>query len=170
MKIIGALLIIAASTFFGFELARKLTRRTKQIRYLKIAFESLETEMVFGMTPLPLACEKVGNQVPSPISSLFHEVANRLETEESSAPEIWNSMIKKWAKTTDLYASEINTLTQFGQTLGLQDLENQRKQIRLAISYFDQEEKDAMESQKKFESMYKSLGFLGGVLIVIIML
>ncbi|MBU9712213.1 stage III sporulation protein SpoIIIAB [Evansella tamaricis] len=170
MKLIGAILIIIASTVFGWEFSGRLARRTKQIRYLKIAFESLETEMVFGMTPLPYACEKVSNQVPTPVGNLFKEVATRLESEENSAPDIWNTAVQNWKKRTDLYMSEINILHQFGQTLGLQDLENQRKQIRLAISYFDQEEKQAMESQKKFESMYKSLGFLGGVLIVIIML
>ncbi|MDQ0256262.1 stage III sporulation protein AB [Evansella vedderi] len=170
MKLVGALLIILTTTVFGWEFATRLARRTKQIRYLKIAFEALETEMVFGMTPLPYACEKVANQLSSPLSQFFHEVSKKLKEEERTARDIWCNTLEKWKKTTDLEASEINILNQFGQTLGEQDLENQRKQIRLAISYFDQEEKQAMESQKKFESMYKSLGFLGGVLIVLIML
>lgn len=170
MKLIGSLIIILAATAFGWEFSRRLARRTKQIRYLKIAFEALETEMVFGMTPLPHACEKVSRQLISPLNTFFDEVSKRLKEEERTAMDIWCTTLKKWRMSTDLDESEINILNQFGQTLGQQDLENQRKQIRLAISYFDQEEKQAIESQSKYESMYKSLGFLGGVLIVLIML
>ncbi|MDG5788701.1 stage III sporulation protein SpoIIIAB [Evansella sp. AB-P1] len=170
MKLVGAILILITTTIVGWEYSSRLSRRTKQIRYLKIAFEALETEMVFGMTPLPYACEKVSYQLISPLKSLFTNVAKRLKEEENSAQEIWCSSVKSWKNKTDLSEAEINILLQFGQTLGQQDLEGQRKQIRLAISYFDQEEKQAVESQQKFESMYKSLGFLGGVLIVIIML
>ncbi|ADU29965.1 stage III sporulation protein SpoIIIAB [Evansella cellulosilytica] len=170
MKLLGALLIIATTTMFGWEFSRRLTRRTKQIRYLKIAFEALETEMTFSMTPLPDACEKVAHQLIAPLNIFFEDVAERLKKEEKSATSIWNSSLKKWKGKTDLNTAELNILNQFGQTLGQQDLESQRKQIRLAISYFNQEEKQALEDQQKFESMYKSLGFLGGVLLVLIML
>lgn len=170
MKLFGAILIILTSTAFGWELSNRLGRRTKQIRYLKIAFEALETEMVFGMTPLPNACEKVSNQLIKPLKSLFKTVADRLSTEELSAKDIWCTTVNTWKKSTDLNDAEINILLQFGQTLGQQDLESQRKQIRLAISYFNQEEKEAIESQRKFESMYKSFGFLGGAMLVLFML
>ena len=170
MKLIGAIIVLLAATSFGWEFSSRLTRRTRQIRFLKLAFEALETEMVFGMTPLPLACEKVARQVSAPLKSFFSKVAKRLYSEESSAGHIWETTLDSWKKTTDLADSEVNIIYQFGQTLGQQDLESQRKQIRLAISYFDQEEKQAMEAQRKFEAMYRSLGFLGGVLIVLIML
>lgn len=170
IKIIGSLVIIAASTLFGFEFSNRLSRRTKQIRYLKIALESLETEIVFALTPLAVAFDKVSKSIPSPVGDLFQQVALKLSKEENAASNIWISTLEKWQKDTDLKNEEINILTQFGQTLGQQDLENQRKQIRLAIHYFDQEENLAMEGQKKYESMYKSLGFLAGILIVLIML
>ncbi|WP_078597080.1 stage III sporulation protein SpoIIIAB [Evansella clarkii] len=170
MKLAGALLIILAATVFGWEFSSRLSRRTRQIRELKLAFEALETEMVFGMTPLPLACSKVGKQAGPLLGRFFEKVADGLCTEEASASEIWQRTLYTWKDTSDLSAAEINILQQFGQTLGQQDMENQRKQIRLAISYFNQEEEQAAESQKKYESMYKSLGFLGGALIVLIML
>lgn len=170
MKMIGAFIIILASTMLGWEFARRFTRRKLQIRKLRLAFESLEGEMVFSMAPLSSACEKVALQSTAPINELFHQVSEKLMIDESSAPEIWSECLKNWKKKTDLDSAEINILEQFGQTIGQQDIENQRNQIRLAITYFEQEEKHAQESEKKYESMYRSLGFLGGVLIVIIMM
>ncbi|SDY56099.1 stage III sporulation protein AB [Evansella caseinilytica] len=170
MKLLGAIFIILATSVFGWEISGRLARRTKQIRYLITAFEALEAEMVFGMTPLSLACEQVSRRHDPPISLLFHDVASRLHKEERPAPDIWKTSLKKWQRKTDLDKPELKILEQFGQTLGQQDLENQRKQIRLAVSYLDKEEKHAFERQNKFSSMYKSLGFLGGVLLVLIML
>lgn len=170
MKIVGSLVIIFATTLYGFELSNRLSRRTKQIRYLKVALESLETEIVFALTPLGEAFDKVSRQIPFPISDFFRDVSKKLYNEENSASNIFYSSLTNWYKKTDLEKGELNILRQFGQTLGQQDLENQRKQIRLAIQYFDQEEKLALEAQKKYESMYKSLGFLAGVFIVLIMI
>ncbi|MCD8508707.1 MAG: stage III sporulation protein AB [Bacillus sp. (in: Bacteria)] len=98
MKLMGAIIIILAATAFGWEFSRRLTRRTKQIRYLKIAFEALETEMVFGMTPLPYACEKVSRQLISPLNAFFREVSERLMEEERTATDIWCSTLKKMEK------------------------------------------------------------------------
>lgn len=170
IKLFGSIAIIVATTLFGFEFSNRLSRRTKQIRYLKIALEALETEIVFALTPLAEAFEKVSKQIPSPISDLFYEVSMKLYQEENSASSIWLSSLQNWEKKTDLESSEMNILSQFGKTLGKQDLENQRKQIRLAIQFFDQEEKLAMDVQKKYESMYKSLGLLAGILIVLILI
>ncbi|UCZ54598.1 stage III sporulation protein AB [Bacillus shivajii] len=170
MKLLGAFIIIVTSTLLGWEFARRFTRRKNQIRQLRLAFEALEGEMVFSMAPLSDACQKVAVQSAAPINQLFSEVSEKLTSEEKSAPDIWADCLKKWKKKTDLEAAEINILEQFGQTIGQQDIETQRNQIRLAITYFEQEEKHAQESEKKYESMYRSLGFLGGVLIVIIMM
>lgn len=171
IKLIGSIVIVGVATLFGFELSNRLRRRTKQIRYLKMALESLETEIVFAMTPLAEACIKVSVQLADQtVGSFFQKVGLRLSKEESLVTDIWDHVLEKWRQETDLKDSEINILKQFGQTLGQQDLENQRKQIRLAISYFDQEEKQALEGQQKYESMYKSLGLLAGVFIVLIML
>lgn len=171
IKLLGSIVIVGVTTLFGFELSNRLRRRSKQIRYLKMALESLETEIVFAMTPLAEACKRVSDQIPDhTVASFFQTIGLKLSKEESLVTDIWQSVLEKWKEETDLKDSEINILKQFGQTLGQQDLENQRKQIRLAISYFDQEENQALEAQQKYDSMYKSLGFLAGIFIVLIML
>ena len=51
-KLIGAILIIVATTWTGFEAARHLSERPKQLRQLKSALQSLEAEIMYGHTPL----------------------------------------------------------------------------------------------------------------------
>ena len=52
----------------------------------------------------------------------------------------------------------------------MQDRDQQQKQIKLTMVHLDREEAEAKENQLRYEKMLKSLGFLGGLLIVILML
>ncbi|WP_026689308.1 stage III sporulation protein SpoIIIAB [Alteribacter aurantiacus] len=170
MKLLGILLVIAATTGIGWEWSRRLRLRTKQLKDIRIALEALETEMVYGLTPLKEACNSVAKQVRDPIRLLFSTFSETLGREEKLASKVWCETIAKTKKNVEFKQGEWDVLLQFGQTLGLQDLENQRKHLRLALKYLEQQENDARENQKKHESMYKSLGFLGGILIALMMI
>jgi stage III sporulation protein AB len=52
IKIIGAICIIIATSWIGFEASKALTERTRQIRILKSALQSLEAEIMYGHAPL----------------------------------------------------------------------------------------------------------------------
>ncbi len=46
-KLIGAAIIIIATTWAGFEAAKKLSMRPRQLRQLKVAMQSLEAEIMY---------------------------------------------------------------------------------------------------------------------------
>lgn len=51
IKIIGAILILASTSWGGMEFSKLLSQRPKQIRALKSALQSLEAEIMYGHTP-----------------------------------------------------------------------------------------------------------------------
>ncbi|NEU29607.1 stage III sporulation protein SpoAB [bacterium LRH843] len=170
MKIVGALIIILATTWIGFEFAKRLSERPKQLRQLKVAIQSLEAEMIYGLTPLAVASENISKQMPGPISYFFKHFADRLCSEQETAYEAWeNSIHKTWGHTS-LLDSEREVMMQFGSTLGQHDREQQQKQIKMTLLHLEREEHEAREKQNRYEKMIKSLGFLTGLLIVILML
>lgn len=67
-KIIGAAIIIIATTWAGFEAAKKLSMRPRQLRQLKVAMQSLEAEIMYGHTPLKEAARKLSKQMAKPLS------------------------------------------------------------------------------------------------------
>jgi stage III sporulation protein AB len=170
MKLIGIVFIVLASTAIGWEWARRLQLRTKQLKDIRVALEALETEMVYGLTPLEEACRRVASQVREPVGTLFRTFADDLNKEDKLAPEVWADTLAKVKRLLEFKQGEWDVLAQFGRTLGRQDLDNQRKHLRLALVYLEQQENDARENQKKHESMYKSLGFLCGILLALIMI
>ncbi|MFC0561626.1 stage III sporulation protein SpoIIIAB [Halalkalibacter alkalisediminis] len=170
MKLIGAVVIILATTWLGFEFAKRLSERPKQLRQLKVAIQSLEAEIMYGLTPLAEASEHIAKQMPKPISYFFEHFSNRLLTKQETAFEAWEESLKETWNLTSMLDSEREVMMQFGATLGQHDREQQQKQIKLTLAHLEREEHEAKERQHRYERMIKSLGFLTGLLIVILML
>lgn len=170
MKLLGALLIIATTTWVGFEAARQLNERTRQLRLLKSALQSLEAEIMFGHTPLHEAARRLSTQIQGPLSQLFDSFAKKLMYDETSVKKAWEESLKIVWKKTPLKQQEYEIMKQFGETLGRHDRYSQQKQIQLTLTHLEREEREAREKQSKYEKMAKSLGVLSGLLIVIILI
>lgn len=169
MKWIGALILLAATTWGGFEFAQRLNNRPKQIRQLKNALQVLEAEILYGQAPVVEACEKVAKQVPVPLSWFFKEFSEKLHQQTSlTLQEVWDECIHLYWPMSALGEGEKEIMRQFGQTLGQHDFSGQQKHIRLALSHLERELEEAQEQQQRYSKMVKSLGFLSGLLIVLL--
>lgn len=170
IKFIGAALIVLATTWVGFELARVLRQRPRELRQLKSALQSLEAEIMYGQTPLTEAAFKLSKQLPKPLSHFFESFADKLSGGETTVKTAWETSLKRVWKQLALKQGEYEILVQFGETLGQHDRLSQQKQIQLAMIHLEREESDATDRQNKYEKMMKSFGFLSGVLIIILLL
>lgn len=170
LKLIGASLIIGASTFGGIHIAKNYEERPRQLRLLQQALQMLETEMIFGSTPLYQAMNHISERIPGKVQRIFKLMGeNLVELDGASAFECWEIALNKHVNKTSLKAQDKEILLQFGQTLGVSDKEDQRKHIQLAIQNLATEEILAREEQKTYEKLSKNLGLLLGLLLVILM-
>jgi stage III sporulation protein AB len=168
IKLIGAILIITATTWTGFEASRHLSERPKQLRLLKSALQSLEAEIMYGHTPLHEAALRLAEQLSNPLSRFFAEFAGKLTDTETTVREAWETSLKEIWKQTALKQREFEIMKQFGETLGRHDRLSQQKQIMLTLTHLESEEADARDKQMKYEKMVKSIGFLAGLLLTIL--
>lgn len=170
MKLIGALFIIVATTWTGFEASRHLSERPRQLRLLKSALQSLEAEIMYGHTPLHEAARRLSTQMSKPLSWFFESFAAKLTSSDTTVKKAWEESLTEVWKLTALKQGEYEVMKQFGETLGRHDRISQQKQIMLALSHLEREEADACERQAKYEKMVKSLGFMSGLLLVILLM
>ncbi|KAB2333823.1 MULTISPECIES: stage III sporulation protein SpoIIIAB [Bacillaceae] len=170
VKVIGAILIILATSWIGFEASRHLSERPRQLRQLKSALQSLDAEIMYGHTPLHEAARRLSAQLSNPLASFFSSFSNRLTETETTVRDAWEDSLKEiWSKTA-LKQGEFEIMKQFGETLGRHDRISQQKQIMLALAHLEREVNDAHEKQAKYERMAKSFGFLSGLLIIILLI
>ena len=170
IKIVGAILILFATTWTGFEVAKQLTERPRQLRALKTALQSLEAEIMYGHTPLHEAARRLSQQLPSPINGFFYKFGNKLNSSETTVRDAWEESLKEiWGKTA-LKKGEFEIMKQFGETLGRHDRVSQQKQIMLTLTHLEREENEARDRQIRYEKMVKNIGFLTGLLLIILLL
>ncbi|HLU22209.1 stage III sporulation protein SpoIIIAB [Lederbergia graminis] len=169
-KMIGAIFILAATTWAGFEYSKRLSIRPKQLQQFRNALETLEAEIMFGHTPLGEAARRISKQMAEPIASHFRLFEQNLLQEEITVKAAWEQSLKTIWKKTFLKQGEYEILLQFGENLGRHDRETEQKQIMLTLSHLTREEEGAREKQVKYEKMAKSFGILTGMLIVILLI
>ncbi|MGO4544321.1 stage III sporulation protein SpoIIIAB [Paenibacillus sp. 2TAB23] len=170
IKLIGAALILFAGTIIGFQQAARYADRPRQLRQLAHALQRLETEIGYGHTPLPEALERTASATPEPLAAIFRRAAAGVwETESFSFRDSWEQAIKQQWDMTAMRKNEQSVLIRLGSTLGISDKEDQLKHIHLALLQLKSEEDTAREDQGRYEKMWKSLGLLIAVLVVILM-
>lgn len=170
IKLLGAILILFAGAMIGFQQAARFAERPRQLRQLAHALQRLETEIGYGHTPLPEALERTAEAVPQPLASILRKAASGVwDTEGLSLRDSWEQAIQSGWGATSMRSSEQAVLIRLGSTLGISDKEDQMKHIRLALLQLKAEEDAARDDQARYEKMWKSLGILIAVLIVILM-
>lgn len=170
LKLLGAMLVLAAGTMFGFSKASLYARRPRQIRQLIHALERLETEMTYGYTPLAEALLRIAGQLEPQLAVLFRAAAEPLVASSGlTAGESWRAAIHDYWKQTALSSNEREVLSQLSFTLGISDRDDQAKHLRLAVSLLQAEEQAARDDQRRYEKMWRSLGVLAGAFVVILM-
>lgn len=169
IKLIGAIFIIVATTWTGFEAARNFSERPRQLRALRSALQSLEAEIMYGHTPLHEASRRLAEQLTKPLSTFFDSFAKKLTDTETTVKEAWETSLKEVWRFTAMKKGEFEIMKQFGETLGRHDRFSQQKHIMLTLAHLEREEADASQAQAKYEKMVKSLGFLSGLLLIILL-
>lgn len=170
MKWIGALLLIGVSTWIGFEWSNKLNDRPKHIRQLKSALQILEAEMLYSQLPLQEAFKVISKQIPQPTHHLFHTLHLLMDKNTTELNILWQQQVKELKNISSLGKNELEILRQFGRTLGQHDFVQQQKHILLATNHLERELEEAVDDHYKYAKMAKSLGFLGGLFIVLLLI
>jgi stage III sporulation protein AB len=170
IKLLGAVLVLLAGTLIGFQQAARFAERPRQLRALAHALKRLETEIGYGHTPLPEALERTAAAAPGPIATMFETAAGKIRAMDGGTfQESWEQAVRSGWPHTSMRAGELAVMLRLGTTLGISDKEDQMKHIHLALLQLAAEEDAARDDQGRYEKMWKSLGILIAVLIVILM-
>jgi stage III sporulation protein AB len=170
LKAVGAIIILFAATMIGFQAANLYAERPKEIRRLIIGLQLLDTEIYYSQLPLQQALFRVARRLRGVVGVIFQTAGEYLKNYDGlSTTDCWELAVSKtWNKTT-MRKPEKEVFLTLGRVLGRSDKQDQQKHLRLAIMNLQSEEQEAKFDAQKYEKMYKSLGFLSGLLAVILM-
>lgn len=171
IKILGGVLIIFSTTLMGFYYGKKYSNRLNNLIYMEQCIKILETEIVYGAVPLPEALTNVYNKGNKKVSFIFEDIKNHLL--DNKKGDVFNSfsyIVISAKERLNFKDEDVEMLLSLGRVLGSSDREDQEKNFILILNQIDVLEKEAKLGKNKNEKMFKNLGILTGLTIVIILL
>ncbi|ABN52079.1 MAG TPA: stage III sporulation protein AB [Hungateiclostridium thermocellum] len=170
LKIIGSLIVFMSSSLLGYMYSRRCSKRPAELRALQGYLQMFETEISFMSNVLKDAFTKIYMYDDSSVAVFFKGTVEALENDTGiTAGEAWAKAVKENIKNTSLNKEDEEIIISFGKMLGSSDVEGQIKNIRLTINQLKLQEQKAEELRAKNEAMYRNLGILGGLAIIIIL-
>lgn len=170
VKMIGSLIVFIASSLWGYVQSQKYSKRPSELRTLQALFQMFENEISFLSNVLSDAFMKIYKCSDSSVSLFFKSTVDSLNNETGiNASEAWSRGVCDNISKTNLNYEDKEILISFGKLLGVSDLEGQIKNIRLTLNQIKIQEQKAEEQRVKNEGMFKNLGILGGLAIIIIL-
>ena len=159
-------LILAVSSFIGITIAQKYNNRVKNLREMKKALNHFKTKIKFTYEPIPEILEEMIESVTGESKQIFISALEKMENK--NAGEAWNEAIE--ASNVMLEQEDKDILKNLGKLLGKTDIEGQLSEIELTSSFLDSQIKKAEQERERNGKLYKTLGVITGIGIVIVLL
>ncbi len=156
--------------YLGILFSYKFKRRVKQLEELQRAMTELEYNMDFVTMTVSDALSSVSNNCETELKYVFLYVAERLKNNPGSDMErVWRRAVDKYRQALVLSGEDIELLMDFSKTLGMGNREKEKNNIKFTSARLKLAEDEARAELEQNSKMYRGLGFLLGIFIVIIL-
>ena len=171
MEIIRYIVLIAimsCSTSIGFLLSKRYADRLNELSDLYVLINILQNKIKFTQLPLIETFEQIGNiSVKTGVKNIFLKCSTELKNNKLESS--WKDVIKQEKVFLNLKNEDIETIITLGNILGKSDVEGQMNEINEFKERLSIQIKQAEEEKRKNAKMFKSLGTVIGLVIVIIL-
>lgn len=166
IKCMVYVLIFATSTTIGVMYSQKYQRRVAELKDFKTALNMLKTKIRFTYAPLKDIFYDISKSAKSKTASVFENACKKME--HYSATESWELAISETEMS--ITKEDKDILCQFGKLLGKTDIDGQLNEIELSLNFLDTQIEKAEDEKQKNAKLYKSLGIITGIGLIIILI
>ncbi|MBO5952660.1 MAG: stage III sporulation protein AB [Oscillospiraceae bacterium] len=168
IKLIGAVLVIAASGGFGITIAASHRREVKYLRQLLAILDYMECELQYRLTPLPQLCKQSALEASGLLKTALQAFSTELENQVS--PDVSSCMTAAVSHSPELPTHTKSCLLCLGQSLGKFDLQGQLKGLEYARQ-FCREKLEMLENNKEVRlRSYQTLCLCAGAALAILLI
>lgn len=165
IKYVNLLLIIAVCTYMGFSKSKQFSKRLTSLKNIKSSLNIFKAKIEFTYEPIKDIFNEISKIVYKNKENIFKTFCSNLENKDITVA--WNEAIEITDEGLNLDDKEV--LFMLGKMLGKTDKSGQISEIELVNNFLNKQIEDAEERKSKNEKMYKTLGVVSGLAIVIIL-
>ena len=171
IRLLGAMLLAVSCAGMGLLESLRLKKRIDQLKLLIRIASFLEGEISFAKTTLPEALRSVGGRLASPFSEFLRDLASRLETGPGkSFGELLRQSAAAHLEGTELCREDLEDFYGAAADLGYLD---GKMQVHILETYRMEQERKVLRLTGELpakQKLFQSLGILGGIFLVILLL
>ena len=166
VKIIIAIAILFITSYMGMELANSLKSREEVLTDMITFLRLVQNEMMYMLNSLPTAYEMSRQRLKTELKNVLGAIS--LDMSEFGVEKIDASITNNINSIKSLNEYDKEIIISTLKNLGRSDLESQYNIIENAISIINKQIKEANEIKNKNSKVYKTIGVITGLMIVII--
>jgi len=165
IKILIYSCIFLTCSVIGILKSQKYMYRVNELKEFKNALNMFKTKVKFTYEPIPEIFEQIATNINPSIGSIFKIASHNMKF--CAAGDAWNKAIDTDLLNINLEDRKI--LKGLSKLLGATDIQGQISQIEITSTFLDEQIRKAEREQEKNEGMYRKLGMIIGLGIVIIL-
>ena len=166
LKYIIMCLVFFICFLIGNIISKRYILRVKELKDFENALNIIESKIKFTYEPLPEIFMQTSKLLSENISKIFINASKYMK--DLNCEEAWNKSVKE--SNTYLNKEDIENIKGFGKMLGKTDKEGQVSHLELTKTFIKMQIKKAKDEEEKNAKMYKTLGVIFGLAIVIILI
>lgn len=153
----------------GAYYSARVRRRPREIKQFIRLFTAIQSEIEFALRPTDALLKKLAAQ--SEFSDFrFLQTVNRLFQNGASLQHAWEQAAKELQNACTLQQEEITLIRAFCSAFGNTDRAGQSSNCAYFIAQLEAVEATALAASRKKGGLYRTLGVLGGIFLVILFL
>lgn len=158
--------IFLSSSAIGILVSKKYEDRVNELKEFKNALNMFKAKIKFTYEPIPEIFEEISKQINSNTGKIFKLASSNMEV--LAAGEAWNMAVD--TNILSINEEDRSILKNLSKLLGQTDIDGQINQIELTSKFLDEQIVKAEKEKLKSEKMYRTLGIVIGLGIVIILM
>ena len=166
VKYIIIFLVFLICFLLGNIISKRYTLRVKELKDFSNALYIIENKIKFTYEPLSEIFMQTSRLLSENISNIFINASNYMK--RFSSEEAWNKSVEQ--SSTYLNKEDIENIKGFGKLIGKTDKEGQVSHIELTRTFIQLQLEKARKEEEKNAKIYKTLGAIIGLAIVIILI
>lgn len=160
------MIIILGCGGCGFTIAASHKKETNSLQQLMTAFNFMQYELQYKMSPLPELCKLTAITTKGHVRIFFLTLAQELEQQIS--PDVKTCVDAALSKCKSMPQQTRNILVEFGNTLGSFALEGQLQSLKSIRELTENHIRKHTENQANRIRSYQTLGLCAGAALAIL--
>lgn len=177
IRLAGAILVIFATSYAGFECGGRIQKRINQLYGLKSIFTELYSDVEYGACTLSESFRKIAEHQEKLYEVFLKELSRSMKCDsedrryqEQSFAHLFSEAVDQKLSQSALSKEDKQGLLQFGKQLGCNQKQGQLRLIQMYLQKLELKIQELEKTKTEKQKIIRVLGISVGMLLVILLL